>query len=383
MARTTSNPRSRSERPASRRSPALTPRARRAAAKTVEPPAKAVDVAPAPPAAPAARRHEAPALLKPDTIRIIAVRNGQKIKVRDLDHLKKELAGDCWAWIDATSPSPETMSRLAAALRLHPLVASNILDQNQRARIEQIGDVFHIVIFAVDYETEARASEIDFVLSPKYLLSVHELDWDPYLAPKVHEDPEGHVARGPDYLLYALCDWIVDAYFPVLDRLADEIDQLQDDVVAKASPSALERVFVLKRELISLRRATSPAREIFNQLTNREAGVIAPDHIVYFRDVYDHLLRVTDELDNYRELVQGTLDVYLSTVNNNLSLIMKRLTGVTVLLAGIGAVAGIFGMSEAGLAFTGKEAGGFWLVAAFTVMVAVAAAVFLRKIDWI
>jgi magnesium transporter len=191
------------------------------------------------------------------------------------------------------------------------------------------------------------------------------------------------VARGPDYLLYALCDWIVDAYFPVLDRLADEIDQLQDDVVEKTSPSALQRVFVLKRELISLRRATSPAREIFNQLTNREAGVIAPDHIVYFRDVYDHLLRVTDELDNYRELVQGTLDVYLSTVNNNLSLIMKRLTGVTVLLAGIGAVAGIFGMSEAGAAFAGREASGFWLVALGTVMLAVAAALFLRKIDWI
>ena len=377
MARTTSNPRSRSERPASRRSPAVTPRARRAAASAVEPPAKAVEVPPA------ARRREAPPPPKPDTVRIIAIKDGRKIELQGLDHLRKELAGDCWAWIDATAPSPETMAKLATALKLHPLVAHNIVEQNQRARIEQIGDVFHIVIFAVRYETEAQASEIDFVLSPKYLLSVHEPDWDPYLAPKVHEDPEGHVARGPDYLLYALCDWIVDAYFPVLDRLADEIDQLQDDIVDKASPTTLERVFVLKRELISLRRATSPAREIFNQLTNREAGVIAPDHIVYFRDVYDHLLRVTDELDNYRELVQGTLDVYLSTVNNNLSAIMKRLTGVTVLLAGIGAVAGIFGMSEASAAFAGGEAGGFWLVALGTVLLAVAAAAFLRKIDWI
>jgi magnesium transporter len=351
-----------------------TPKAAQAAAKAAKP----VDT----PAA-VAQPQEAKAPPKADTVRIIAMRDEQKIKLRDLDHLSTELAGDCWAWIDATAPSPETMAKLAAALKLHPLVAHNIVEQNQRARIEQIGDVFHVVIFAVRYETEAQSSEIDFVLSRKYLLSVHEADWDPYLAPKVHDDPEGHVARGPDYLLYALCDWIVDAYFPVLDRLADEIDQLQDDVVAKASPSALERVFVLKRELIALRRATSPAREIFNQLTNREVGVIAPDHIVYFRDVYDHLLRVTDELDNYRELVQGTLDVYLSTVNNNLSLIMKRLTGVTVLLAGIGAVAGIFGMSEAGAAFAGGEAGGFWLVAAFTVVLAVAAALFLRKIDWI
>ena len=106
----------------------------------------------------------------------------------------------------------------------------------------------------------------------------------------------------------------------------------------------------MKKELLSIRRATSPAREVFNQLTNRELTVIAPEHLVYFRDVYDHLIRVTDELDNYRDLVAGTLDIYLSTVNNNLSRIMKRLTGVTVILAGIGAVAGIFGMSEAGAA---------------------------------
>ena len=98
-----------------------------------------------------------------------------------------------------------------------------------------------------------------------------------------------------------------------------------------------------------MRRATSPVREIFDQLTNREIAARSTEaEIVYFRDVYDHLIRLTDELDNYRELASGTLDIYLSTINNNLSLIMKRLTGVTVILAGIGAVAGIFGMSEAG-----------------------------------
>ena len=115
----------------------------------------------------------------------------------------------------------------------------------------------------------------------------------------------------------------------------------------KATPQTLERVFDLKRELIEVRRAISPVREVFNQLTNRDMPLIDDDEIVYFRDVYDHLIRLTDELDMYRELAAATLDVYLTQVNNNLSVIMKRLTGVTVILAGIGAVAGIFGMSEA------------------------------------
>ena len=105
-------------------------------------------------------------------------------------------------------------------------------------------------------------------------------------------------------------------------------------MIDEASDWTLQRLFTLKRELATLRRAISPAREIFAQLTNRDIAAIDERHIVYFRDVYDHLIRVTDELDNDRDLVAGTLDIYVSIVNNDLSRIMKRLTGVTVILAG-------------------------------------------------
>ena len=168
-----------------------------------------------------------------------------------------------------------------------------------------------------------------------------------------------------------------------MDKLGDEIDLLQDAVIEKGDPQTLERLFELKRELIAIRRASAPIREIFNQLTNRDLALVDPEEIVYFRDVYDHLIRLTDELDTYRELVSGTLDVYLSTVNNNLSLIMKRLTGVTVVLAGIGALGGIFGMSEAGAAFAGTEAAGFWFVTASIVGLAFLGAYILRRIRWI
>jgi len=124
-------------------------------------------------------------------------------------------------------------------------------------------------------------------------------------------------------------------------------------------------------------------REILNQLTNRELKLIDAEEVIYFRDIYDHVIRLADELDTDRELVAATVEIYLSTINNNLSTIMKRLTGVTVILAGIGAVAGIFGMSEAGNAFAGGEAWGFWLVTLFVVAIAVVAAVILRRINWI
>jgi magnesium transporter len=286
-------------------------------------------------------------------------------------------------WVDVTAPSHVQVTQVADLLELHPLIAEDIAERNQRAKVEEIEGTIHIVMFWIVFEGAVTEIEVDMVLGPRSLLSVHEPGWDPFTLDQMRGNPGNLLKRGPDYLLYAITDGIVDGYFPVLDAIEDEIDALQDDVIRKPTTWTLERLFALKRELVGLRRAMSPAREIFNQLTNRDLGLVAPEHIIYFRDVYDHLIRVTDELDNDRELVAGTLDVYLSTINNNLSTIMKRLTGVTVVFAGMGAMAGIFGMSEAGASLGGLEAPGFWLVTGLIVLGAALTAVFLRRIDWI
>ena len=146
---------------------------------------------------------------------------------------------------------------------------------------------------------------------------------------------------------------------------------------------ALERLFGLKRELIRIRHVVAPSREVFAQLTSREFGLIDEANVFYFRDVYDHLIRLNDELDAFRELVGDSLEIYLSTINNNLSTIMKRLTGVTVILAGIGAVGGVFGMSEAASAIDGTEGSGFYIILLATLAAAIAGVLFLRRIDWL
>jgi len=322
---------------------------------------------------------------KPGSVRIVSCHDDKANESTDLAELPKLLAAaDHRVWVDLASPDEDQVRVAAEALGLHPLIAEDIRERNQRSKVEAFDeDVVHIVLFALYYSGEAAAEEVDFVLGNGYLLTVHDGVLSSSTAAPLRFGVEHALRKGPDYLLYAITDSIVDGYFPVLDKIGDDIDALQDRVMEKASDWTLQRLFALKRELVGLRRATSPAREIFNQLTNREVGSIDPKHIVYFRDVYDHLIRVTDELDNYRDLVSGTLDIYVSIVNNDLSRIMKRLTGVTVILAGIGAVAGIFGMSEAGAAFQGVEAGGFWLVTLGVILVAVGAAAFLRRIDWI
>ncbi len=322
---------------------------------------------------------------RPGDVRIVCCQGGKSTTSTDVADLAKLLRGEgSKVWVDLASPSPDEIRIVADALGLHPLIAEDIAERNERSKVETFDqDVIHIVLFALSYEGEAAASEVDFVLGKRYLLSVHDGALGDKTTAPLRQGVEHALEKGPDYLLYALADTIVDGYFPVLDRIGDDIDSLQDRVMEKASDWTLQRLFGLKRELASLRRATSPAREIFAQLTNRELPALDPSHVVYFRDVYDHLIRVADELDNDRDLVAGTLDIYVSIVNNDLSRIMKRLTGVTVILAGIGAVAGIFGMSEAGNAFNGAEAGGFWLVTAAVVLLAVGAAVLLRRFDWI
>ncbi len=289
-------------------------------------------------------------------------------------------------WVDLTEPSPALVGEVGRLLGIHPLIAEDIAERNQRAKVELTDEDIHVVLFALTPEgatPDVRVDEIDFVLTDDCLLTAHDATFDPRALQHLRDGAERLLAIGPARLLWAIADSVVDDYFPVMDRVADEIDALEDEVVERADPDTLRRVFALKRTLIRIRHAAAPEREMFNLLSSRELAVVDRDTSLYLRDVYDHLIRLTDELDSFRELVTGTLDVYLSTVNNNLSAIMKRLTAVTVILAGIGAVAGIFGMSEAGTAISGGESGGFWMITGLAVGLGLVAVAWFRRIDWI
>jgi magnesium transporter len=316
------------------------------------------------------------------SITIIALRGGKVTETHDGLH---DILADTEArvWIDLADPSPDIVEAISAQIGLHPLIAEDIIGSNERAKVELVGDIIHIVMFVLTRTNRMEALEIDFVLGDRFLLSVHPGSWDPKSVHQLKLGIEAILGRGPDFLLWALLDGIVDGYFPILDAYADEIDQVQDDIIDDPSKKALQKVFELKRDLIRLRHVVHPSREIFSRLTSREFELIGDEQVFYFRDVYDHLIRLSDEFDSLRELAAGALEVYLSTVNNNLSTIMKRLTGITVVLAGIAAIGGLFGMSEAPAAFSGSEGFGFWAITLGTLVLASIAIAFLRRIDWI
>ncbi len=331
---------------------------------------------------PVAGRRRAAPHLGPGTVRIAAVIDGKTQEWEGTTGLARlpELLRlpDAAVWVDLVDPSRRAgragrrIARASPAHRRgHPRGQPARQDRDHRRRRPHR----HV---RLEYQDHSVVStEIDMVLGLGFLLTIHDRAWDPRASHHLRNGVGPILTHGPDHLLWAICDDIVDQYFPFADHIGDAIDEVQDEVVHGANPEALERLFLLKRELIEVRRAVGPVREVFNQLTNRETTLIDANEVLYFRDVYDHVIRLTDELDNYRELAAATLDVYLTQVNNNLSVIMKRLTGVTVILAGIGAVGGIFGMSEA------SNGGGFWVVTGVTIMLAAGAAVVLRRIGWI
>jgi magnesium transporter len=288
-------------------------------------------------------------------------------------------------WIDVEDATEETLARLAGILGLHKLVAMDIVERRQRAKITAWEDGIHVVLFALAYEEELRVSEIDFVLGQRFLLTSHPPSWRPIeaLAGDHHHDVDEIMAFGIDMLLYAIVDPMVDGYFPVIDRISDQIDELEDDVLKRTNDSIVGRLFDVRRTLLEVRHHISPERDIFFQLSSRETPFIADGHRLFFRDVYDHTLRVTDELDTHRELAGGVLDAYLTSVNNTLSDIMKRLTAITAVLAGVGAAAGVFGMSEAASVIGLPHVLGFWLVTGIVVMIGVVVFVYFRRIDWI
>jgi magnesium transporter len=286
-------------------------------------------------------------------------------------------------WVDLTKPTEDVVQEFAALFEIHPLVVEDILESNQRAKIEVAEDTLHMVMFALEHNDTLAAHEFEIVLGHRFLLTVHdETGPSPREAAFQRRDTSGYMGGGPDFVLWAITDWLVDGYFPVFDQVGDEIDALEEAIIDKPGRWIVEQLFNVRRDLLTIRHTVTPQREIFNQLTNRDVHLIKRERIVYFRDVYDHLIRLTDELDSYRDLVSTTLDVYLSQINNNLSEVMKKLTAVTVVLAGIAAIAGIFGMSEAGNIING-EPNGFWLITAISLALGAMALVYFRRIGWI
>lgn len=256
--------------------------------------------------------------------------------------------GDSDLWLHFDAPSDDELRFLQNHLKIHDLTLEDIVHQNQRPKLEPFEDYVYLAVHPLlrKESWQIEPSELDLLLGNHWVVSVH---YGPL--PGIFENSRFHdripraLGRGADFLLYTLLDLVVDAYFPLLDEIEDEIDLLENRLLARASSVDMNRLLTLKRSLVHVRRAVSPQREVFNQLTHHDFPFIRPENLVYFRDVYDHLIRITEEIDSLRDILSSLLEIYLASTSNQLNITMKRLTAWGTIFIVITAIAGIYGMN--------------------------------------
>ena len=253
-------------------------------------------------------------------------------------------------WLDIADPTPDDLTLLSREFGLHELAIEDLRKRRQRPKIDQYPGQHVIVAYeplpGADQRRAFDLGELHLFAGEGFVVSVH---WGP--SPGVESvrdrcrrrsDVVGHTAG---WLLYAVLDTAVDAYFPVLDDISERIDGLEDRILDGTGKVNLREVMVLKRELLELRRILGPTREVANQLLRRDVEILDDEALPYYQDLYDHLVRVLDSLDLYRDLVAATLDAYESVTNTNLNQVVKRLTAITVLIMVPTLIAGIYGMN--------------------------------------
>ncbi len=254
-------------------------------------------------------------------------------------------------WVDFISEPPERAEPILRSFNFHPLAIDDALQETHTPKVDDWGDYLYIVLNMMNYKHvegifESEIDELDIFLGRNFVVTHHD-----QLLPAIEDAwsacqrDQRHVQEGPDHLLYRIVDSLVMSYMPLVEEIDRQIDEIEDQVFDGPRRATLEQIFALKRILLSMRRILLPQREVLNKLARDDYRVIDPKDRIFFRDIYDHLVRLHDLNENLRDLVSGVLDTYLSVVNNRMNEVMKILAVITTLFMPITFVTGFFGMN--------------------------------------
>lgn len=307
----------------------------------------------------------------------------ERVPAEGLGERVREAGG--LVWVDVTDPTPQEFEVLGREFGYHPLAIEDALRRHERPKIDQ----YATYIFLIFYTLELRSGrpvtqEISFFVGQHYVLTVHNgrlavLEQTAARWAANNDRPE---ANQVGFLVYAILDAIVDDYFPVVDGIADRIDDLEDQIFSGDGASTQEEIFQLKKDLLGVRRVIAPERDVLNVLVRRDSPVFDESVTVYFQDIYDHLLRVTDSVDTYRDILSSALDANLSMVSYHLNDLVKRLTSFSIILMSVTLVAGIYGMNFVHMPELDWKYGYAYSLGLMLLIAGVLTAVF-KKIDWL
>lgn len=253
-------------------------------------------------------------------------------------------------WIDLETPDADELRVLKDPFRFHPLAIEDCLTPEHQPKVEDFDSYVFLIFRGIDFTppvSDFQTLKLAAFLGPNYLVTYHRSPMRSVAAvrEKYIADPATVRTRRPDALLYEILGHMIEFYFPVLDSVEAELDELEEAVFEQSGPETLDRILAAKRKVVEVRRTVAPHREVFARVSRGEFGMIADSSVAFYRDLYDSTYRLTEEADSYRDLLSSTLDAYLSMASHRLNEVMKVLTIFATIMLPLTFIVGVYGMN--------------------------------------
>ncbi|WP_440951925.1 magnesium/cobalt transporter CorA [Methanococcoides sp. FTZ1] len=315
-------------------------------------------------------------------------KNFQEIKAENIEETYPFRDTNDVSWINICGVHQvELIEKIGLHFGIHPLVLEDIVHTDQRPKVEFFDPYIYIVLKMLTYdedEEELTSEQVSIILGPNFVISFQEVIGDTF-------DPvrerlklsKGRIRKqGPDYLAYALLDSIIDNYFVMLEKIGEDIEELDDELLDNPTPRTIEQIHRLKKEIIFLRKFIWPLREVVSGLQREETPFIRESTAIFLKDVYDHTIQVIDTIESYRDILSTMLDLYLSTASNRMNEIMKVLTIIATIFIPLTFIAGIYGMNFENMPELGWQWG---YPAVWVIMLSVAIGMigYFRNLKWL
>lgn len=342
--------------------------------------------------------------LPPGTLVHIGLERSGKTKINILDYdeasyreretdtvdecfLFKDSPAVTWINIDGVH-SGELLGKLGECYGFHPLVLEDVMNTDQRPKMEDYSEYIYIVLKMLRYNDKNGSTvseQISLIVGPTFVFSFQEgIDGDVFgpIRDRIRSDKSRIRKMGADYLAYSLIDAIVDNYFSVLEGLGEKVELLEERIVSNPTTETIREIHFLKREIIFLRKAIWPLREVISAMQRGESPLVRESTRIYLRDIYDHTVQIIDTVETFRDIVSGILDIYLSSLSNRMNAVMKVLTIIATIFMPLTFLAGVYGMNFKYMPELEWRLGYpiFWTLILVTTVLML---IFFKKKDWL
>jgi len=321
-------------------------------------------------------------------VTIFVHRDGRTEQVSSIDRAWLNPASGVTLWVDLAAPSIPDSLILSDTFKFHPLSVEDAMSVRQYPKAEAYDGYFYVILHGIDFRGLGAhrfgTHDIDFFVGPNYLVTVH--DGDSIAVGELRDHAIRNpkiVSEGPVALLHRIVDAMVDSYRPQMDKLEDRLDDLEKEIFDDPRPALVRQILDEKRQVAGLRRIVTPQRDVVGRLARRDFLDVSMEMSFRFRDVYDHLVRIADDVMIFQDRITGMLDAHLSNVSNRLNEVMKVLTVVSTTLMPLTLLSGVYGMNVPLPHFPGGERLQFWWIFGIMLVTIVVMLAMFRRKRWI